>query len=473
MINDLQSYGLTYVLYAHAECVYVPNSREIRSRIIHEVHSAPSGGHLGVEKTCARLGRYFYWPGQRQEVPQYIESCVSCNSNKSSNQAAAGLLQPLELPTKRWEQISMDFIGPLPVTDKRSNDMILVVVDKSSKMVHLLPCKTTISAAQCACLIFREIVRHHGIPSAIISDRDPRFTSQFWQELWRLCGSRLKMSSAYHPQTDGQTERTNRTVEEILRAFVSTTATDWNDHLTGVEIAINSSKQSSTGFSPYYLNYGQEVNLPLDVALQSAKESLVPAAADIIQQLHNDLHTATVNMQKSRDRQKLQADRHRREVKYSVGDRVMLNNNDWLRVGRKLLPKYWGPFRVIEVLSDVSVKLELPRALSRVHNTFHVSKLKSFKDSELSFPGRQQNDRPPPVVDDADESQWTVESISGKKIVYEKVGKSRRKKARVMYLVNWLGYPIEDSSWVYEESIDDESITEYQQRVDENEDADC
>ncbi|MDB5910527.1 MAG: uncharacterized protein JWP34_4641, partial [Massilia sp.] len=230
---------------------------------------------------------------------------------------------------------------------------------------------------------------------------------------------------------------------------------------------------SSTGFSPYYLNYGQEVNLPLDVTLQSAKESLVPAAADIIQQLHNDLHTATVNMQKSRDRQKLQADRHRREVKYSVGDRVMLNNNDWLRVGRKLLPKYWGPFRVIEVLSDVSVKLELPRALSRVHNTFHVSKLKSFKDSELSFPGRQQNDRPPPVVDDADESQWTVESISGKKIVYEKVGKSRRKKARVMYLVNWLGYPIEDSSWVYEENIDDESITEYQQRVDENEDADC
>jgi transposase InsO family protein len=141
----------------------------------------------------------------------------------------------------------MDLITQLPHT-KAGNDAIVVVVDKYSKMLHCIPTTTTVTARQLAKLFFNEIVRLHGVPSSIISDRDPRFTSSFWQQLWKQLGTRLAMSTAYHPQTDGQTERANRTIEEMLRAYVNTKQNDWDEYLTAVEIAYNNGKQTSTGY---------------------------------------------------------------------------------------------------------------------------------------------------------------------------------------------------------------------------------
>jgi hypothetical protein len=473
MAADLQQYGLASymdgLLYKHPGCIYVPNNRELRSKILHEVHTAPTGGHLGVAKTIDRLSRHFYWVDQKHEVQQFIQSCVQCASNKSSNQAPAGLLQPLEVPQKRWEHVSLDFIGPLPLTLQTQYDMIFVVVDKFSKMVHLLPCKSTITAAQTAQLFFREVVRHHGIPSAIISDRDPRFTSKFWKELWKLLGTQLKMSTAYHPQTDGQTERTNRTVEEMLRSFVNANANDWDRHLTAVEIALNSSKQSSTNHTPYQLNYGQDINLPLDIASKSATHSAVPGSVEFIQQWHRDMESARENIKKAQDRQKQQTDKHRREVWYKIGDRVMLNNNDWLKTGRKLLPKYWGPFRVTAVPSAVTVKLELPQSLSRIHDVVHISKVKPYRESELEFPDRQQLNRPPPLI--ADDNQWEVESVIGKRDRYVSAGRGKRRRKVTEYLVVWKGYPMEEASWTVPQDIHPELITEYERRAN-NADAD-
>ncbi|MGH7240240.1 MAG: hypothetical protein ACREHG_09305, partial [Candidatus Saccharimonadales bacterium] len=321
-------------------------------------------------------------------------------------------------------------------------------------------------AAQCASLFFREIVRLHGIPASIISDRDPRFTGKFWRELWSLCGSRLRMSTAYHPQTDGQVERMNRTVEEVLRAYVNQMGNDWDQHLTAVELAINSSKQSSTQRSPFYLNYGQEVNLPLDIAIKAAKQAANPAAADVIQQLHHDIEVAKSNIARAQAVQKAQADQHRREVHYSVGDEVMLNNSDWLKTGRKLRPKYWGPFKVIAVPSDLTVTLELPSSMSRMHNTFHVSKVKLYKEAELLFPDRQQLNRPPPVVEDDQGKQYTVETLLGKKVDYIRVrGRGGGRKAVTKYLVKWLGYSMEECTWEPEANIEDEEIAEYEYRV--------
>lgn len=467
MVADPPQYGLIFsngLLYQHKDCIYVPNNRELRSKILHEVHSAPTGGHLGVAKTQARLCRYFYWQGQRQEVQQFIESCVPCCSNKASTQAPAGLLQPLEIPKRRWDHVSLDFIGPLPETLQSKHDMLLVVVDKLSKMVHLLPCKSSITAVQTAQLFFREIVRHHGVPAAVISDRDPRFTSHFWQELWKLLGSKLRMSTAFHPQSDGQTERMNRTAEEILRSVVNSHATDWDRHITAVEIAINSSQQSSTGLTPYYLNYGQEVNLPLDIATASLQQSQVPGAAEMLQQLNVDIEAARHNIQKAQQKQKEQADKHRRAVTYKIGDRVMLNNQNWLRSGRKLLPKYWGPFKVIAVPSTLTVTLELPNALSRIHNVFHVSKVKLYQDADMEFPGREQLDRPPPVVDE--DQQFTIDQVIGKRIVYVRRGRGRRKVKQTEFLVLWVGYPIAEASWVKEEDINHPAaIIEFEERA--------
>ena len=184
-----------------------------------EVHDGPTGGHLGREKTYARLTAQVYWQGVYHSVRDYVRSCVSCAQNKANQRTAADLLHPLPIPARRWETISLDFVGPLPKT-KWGHDFLLVVVDKFSKLVHLIACTQEVTAADVAQLVYDQVVRLHGFPESIISDRDSRFTSHFWRALWKLSGTELAMSTSYHPQTDGQTENVNRAVQDILRAYV-------------------------------------------------------------------------------------------------------------------------------------------------------------------------------------------------------------------------------------------------------------
>ena len=187
-------------------CIYIPNSKVLKTQLMRECHDVPVSGHLGVAKTTELLARKFYWPGMHADVQQYVTTCLACQRNKPSNTHPSGLLKPLPIPARAMEQVSMDLITQLPST-KRGNDAIVVFVDKLTKLVHYAACKTAVSAPQLASIFFHEWVRHHGVPSSIISDRDPRFTSNFWRALWNKMGTKLAMSTAYHPQTDGQTER--------------------------------------------------------------------------------------------------------------------------------------------------------------------------------------------------------------------------------------------------------------------------
>ncbi len=175
-------------------------------------------------------------------IKDYVTSCLACQQNKPSNALPIGLLHPLPVPEHRWQVVTMDLITQLPRTTS-GHDAIVVFVDKYSKMVHYAPTTTTVTAPQLAKLFFQHVVRHHGVPTAIVSDRDPRFTSNFWRALWQQLGTRLAMSTAYHPQTDGQTERANRTLEDMLRAYVNYRSDEWDEHLIAAEIAYNNSKQ--------------------------------------------------------------------------------------------------------------------------------------------------------------------------------------------------------------------------------------
>ncbi|GJP61476.1 hypothetical protein CLOP_g18631 [Closterium sp. NIES-67] len=189
--------------------------------LIQEAHDSNFSGHYGIDKTAKLLSRNYYWPDLSTDVQQYVTSCATCQRMKSSRLRRAGLLQPLEPPSRPWQQVTMDFVTSLPAGPS-GNDAILVVVDRLTKMAHFAACKTTITAEQTAKLFLTNIVRLHGIPSAIISDRDTRFTSNFWTKTWQQYGTRLHLSTAYHPQSDGQTERTNQTMEQLLH----TTCTD-------------------------------------------------------------------------------------------------------------------------------------------------------------------------------------------------------------------------------------------------------
>src|SRR5690606_7615758 len=196
-----------------------------------------------------------------RDIKAYIASCEHCQRNKPALQRPAGLFMPLDIPSQRWDTISMDFIVRLPKTS-RAYDAITVFVDKLSKQVHFCPSETTDTASDVARIFFDHVFRHRGMPRNIISDRDSRFTGNFWTALMRLMGTKLNMSTAFHPQSDGQTERTNRTLEEMLRSYVAYNQKDWDLFLPMMEFAYNNSKNPSTGFSPFFLNYGHHPLVP-------------------------------------------------------------------------------------------------------------------------------------------------------------------------------------------------------------------
>ncbi len=439
-------------------------------RLLREAHDCPVSGHVGVAKTADLLSRHYYWPRMNAAIKEYVTSCLACQQNKPSNALPIGLLHPLPVPEHRWQVVTMDLITQLPRTPS-GNDAIVVFVDKFSKMVHYAPTTTTVTAPQLAKLFFQHVVRHHGVPTAIVSDRDPRFTSNFWRALWQQLGTRLAMSTAYHPQTDGQTERANRTLEDMLRTYVNYRLNDWDQHLIAAEIAYNNSKQASTGFSPFFLNYGQHPNLPLTATAlpPSHHTDTNPTATDLLSKMYDDLDHATANLLSAQQRQAHYANAHRREHVFNVGDAVLLSTANLKTDGRapKLVAKYIGPFPISRVISDVAYELTLPATLSRIHPVFHVSKLKAYHDGSASFPHRPIAITRPPaeLLDDTNEEAWEVERIVNKR--QRRVKRGRTTRNITEYLVLWKGYPSYEATWEPQHNLRHatDAVREYEQSI--------
>jgi hypothetical protein len=452
-----------FILY-HGSRVGIPADPRLQTRILQECHDAPTGGHLGVEKTMEQVKRRFYWPGMDDTVRRYVTSCDACQRNKPSQQAPMGPMMPLPIPTRPWQQVSMDLITQLP-RSRSGHDAIVVFVDKLTKMVHYSATTTTVSAPQLATLFMRDVVRLHGVPESILSDRDPRFTAHFWRAFWAQLGTTLTMSTAYHPQTDGQTERANRTLEEVLRSRVNFQQTDWDEHLAAAELAINNARHASTGFTPFYLNYGQEVQLPLDQAIAELRPPNNPEAASRIRRLQSDLARARSHIEQAQQRQAHYADQHRRAVTFAVGDKVLLSTEHLKMLGAdkrspKFTFKYLGPFTIKRVVNDNAYELDLPPQL-QIHPVLNISRLKQYRDGHAAFPARPAADsRPPPEVALEDGAPvFEVESIIAK----------RGAGARTRYLVKWRGYPHWESTWEPLSSLSNarDAIADYEQALED------
>lgn len=415
-----------------------PSAAELRKRLLAEHHDTVLAGHMGMDKTLACLARNYYWPGMKQEVQAYIRTCPCCQVNKGRNRKPGGLLQPLPVPEKRWECVTMDFITNLPKTTA-GYDAILTCVDKLTKMVHLAPTRTTATALETAEIYFNTVTRLHGLQSSIISDRDPKFTSKFWEALMDLWETKLGRSTAFHPQTDGQTERTHRTLEEILRAYVSDRHDDWDKRMAAAEFAINNAPSASSGESPFFLNYGFHPLTPATVGLQRLNQASNQAAADFLQRLHVDLQSAKTLLEQARERQARYANTKREDVNFSVGDKVLLSTAN-LRLktdgpASKFNPKWCGPFKIQERIGPVAYRLELPSTM-RVHPVFHVSLLKPYLAAEGG--DRQPFSRPPPIRDD---DVFMAERLLDRREV------KQGRKTTVEYLVQWQGYPLYEATW--------------------------
>jgi len=433
----------------------VPDYENLRQNILHDVHDANIAGHFGFDKTYDLIQRSYYWPKQSITVRSYVSSCDSCQRNKASTQRSQGLLQPLDSPSCQWDQVSLDLITSLPRT-KRGYDAIVVFVDRLTKMAHFCPTTNEVSGEGVAQLFFDNIFRLHGLPAALVSDRDPRFTGKFWEALFRLLGTKLAMSTSLHPQTDGQTERTNRTLEQVLHHYVSYDQSDWDTHLSAVEFAYNNAVQSSTRETPFMLNYGHH---PRSNIIVHRNDDMVPAAADFALQMENLVKITLDNLELAQSAQEHYANEHRHELLLEVGQWVLVDakhiylNTDSSRTTQKLSPKFVGPYPVIRKVSHVAYELALPSNI-RVHPVFHVSCLKPYQDNPAEFSDRVFP-RPPPVLVESQE-EWEVEKVLAK----------RSYRNKVQYLVKWVGYPNSENTWEPVANLQNarEKVLEFEER---------
>lgn len=433
----------------------IPDNKEIRLNLLHDYHDAPISGHLGQLKTYQRLSASYWWPKMAQDINEYVRSCTSCQMNKSINQKPNGVLNPIETQTKRWHAVTMDFTGPLPTT-KSGHNMLMVVVDKFTKRTHLIPTNSTDTAPDTAQHFFHNIVRLHGLPKIIISDRDAKFTSLFWKSLFKKMGVKLAMSTAYHPQTDGQTERANRTIKEMLRHYISFHQDDWIDHLDTLEYALNDSVQESTGLTPFELDLGYHPLSPLRLQ-QSNTEDMPIGTQEFLEKLGTDAYLAQDSLLQAQGLQAHHYNSAHKEQQYKPGDQVRLSakhiHPQWIqgRTSRKLQTRYYGPFTVKQKVSEHAYLLDLPTTL-RIHPVINIQHLAPFNESPEQFQGRTQ--AAPPPIDIDGEEEYLIKSILNHRI-------HRRQQ---QFLVQWEGYADHDSTWLpLEEVKDTQALEEYLQ----------
>ncbi|WVZ84420.1 LOW QUALITY PROTEIN: hypothetical protein U9M48_031457 [Paspalum notatum var. saurae] len=332
--------------------ICVPNVNSIRKLILSEAHDTAYSIHPGSTKMYYDLKVRFWWPGMKRAVAEYVAVCDTCQRVKAEHQRPAGLLQPLKVPEWKWEEITMDFIVGLPHTQTGYNS-IWVVVDRLTKVAHFIPVNTTYSGARLAELYISRMVCLHGVPKKIIkSDRGSQFTSRFWEQLHDSLDTKLRFSTVYHPQTDGQTERTNQVLEDIMGPVGISAYLMLNSHITTATKLVSKSHHSKL-----YMVFGPGI-------IEDAEQQL-----------------RVENLKIAQSRQKSYADNRRRELNFKVDDFVYLKVSPMRGVRRfnmkgKLAPRYIGPFKVLEKKGEVAYRLELPPSLSGVHDVFHVSQLK-------------------------------------------------------------------------------------------------
>ncbi|KAG8099433.1 hypothetical protein GUJ93_ZPchr0013g37455 [Zizania palustris] len=354
----------------------VPDKPELKTIILKEAHDTLYSIHPGSTKMYQDLKEKYWWVSMKREIAEYVAMCDTCQRVKAEHQRPAGLLQPLEVPEWKWEEVGMDFITGLPRT-QAGNDSIWVIIDRLTKVADFIAVKTTYSGPKLAELYMARIVCLHGVPKKIVSDRGSQFTSKFWKNLQEELGTRLNFSTTYHPQTDGQTERVNQILEDMLRACALDFGGSWDKNLPYTEFSYNNSYQASLQMSPFEALYGRKCRTPL--LWDQTGESQV-FGTDILREAEAKVKVIQDRLKIAQSRQKSYADVRRRDLSFK-GDHVYLRvtplrGTQRFNMRGKLAPRFVGPFLVTHRRGEVAYELELPASLSGVHNVFHVSLLK-------------------------------------------------------------------------------------------------
>jgi transposase InsO family protein len=422
----------------YRQTMVVPDSEPLRFKILEFAHDSPIAGHPGRAKTYEIIQRAYYWPGMYEFVRKYVRGCQTCMRGKTSHTKKQGVLRPLPIPMRRWHDISVDFVTELPESNGCSN--IMLVIDRLTKMRHMIP-MDSIDANSVAEDFVKHVFKLHGLPDSIVSDRGSQFTSDFWKALCSRLQIRPRLSTAYHPETDGQTENANATMEQYLRMFCSYLQDDWEKWLPLAEFTANNTMNESTGVTPFYVIYGQDPRLgfeprpELDSNGPTIKRiQLIDAHnfADRMKQLTELLRNELTYAQAV---QEWHANKGRAPAwNFREGDKVYLNTRNLRtqRPSKKLDWKFAGPYTIKKKLSPYAYQLDLPSEM-KVHPTFHISLLQPSKHEPMA----RQVPPPPPMIVKNEGGPYFVDSIDDMRW--------NAQSKRFELLIKWEGY--ETRTW--------------------------
>jgi hypothetical protein len=427
---------------------------ELQETLIREHHDDPVHGHPGVARTMELIQRNYSFPGMKAKISSYVKKCVHCQKNKHSTHAPYGEMQKLELPGQPWEDISMDFITGLPESKDPvtglSYDGITNVVCRLTKAAEFVPYRKDYTAEQLGHSICDRVIRHHGMPKTIISDRDKLFTSNYWATLMAAIGTQRKLSTSFHPETDGQTERTNRTLKQYLRTYVNHRQDNWVSLLPMAQIAYNNKVSESTGKTPFFANHGRHPHLfERTLPGPKAEKALVNTAN--MKATYDEMRQKISSAQESSSRY---ANKKRKTApQLKRGDKVYLLTSNFRtkRPNRSLDHVKVGPFLITKKNGPVTYTLDLPKD-SKIHPRFHVKRLEPADPTtplQTSF-----------HYEPEEEYEFEVEKILNQR------GNQHSRE----YLIKWKGYPDTENSWEPKGNLGNcqQKIQEYHRRLQQN-----
>lgn len=434
---------------------YVPDDQALRMEILKICHDDPLAGHFGFKKTFELVKRKYYWTRMSPEIKDYVRHCGLCQRAKPVRHKPYGEMQALPLPEKPFASISMDFITDLPLSietgQNRARDAILVIVDRHTKVVRYVACNKTVDAPELANLFFKNWIKDHGIPADILSDRGSVFTSHFWSALCFYLKVRRKLSTAFHPQTDGQTERQNQGIEAYLRIYCNQHQDDWAELLHFAEFAYNNSHHESINMSPNKARYGVTLDTRQGVEDNPIRGE-IPAAHNRAKQIIDLRKKLETTWLETKAMQTKYYNLRHTPRHYQVGELVLLSakNIRTTQTSKKLSHRRLGPFQILDKVGRQAYRLKLPHRYKAIHNVFHVSLLEPYHKGE----GISDTEPGPNIVEGNEE--WEVEAV-----IDHRTQRNKRE-----YLVRWAGYSQAHDQWVplddFGESLD--LVEEYHQR---------
>ena len=425
--------GLTY----YQGRLYVPNDDNIKFEILKRYHDSPGAGHPGREKTLDLISRNYWWPSVTTYVHTYVDGCLDCQANKILPRKPQNLMGRHDIPEKPWEVISVDFITDLP-TDQHK-DAIFVVIDYLTKQAHFLPCTKETTSENLFLLYLHNVWKLHGTPRKIVSDRGPQLSSEFTKAIQEGLGIETALSTAHHPQTDGQTERVNQTLETYLRIYTNHQQEDWVNKLPLAEFAYNNNKHTATGESPFFLNYGYD----LTFEPQLLTLNKVPAVNERLEMLKESREEAKILLQRTQDKMSKEQNLKDSYEPYNEGDKVWLEatNLKTYAPTKKLDAKRLGPFTISKRIGYHAYKLKLPPHMKGIHPVFHKNLLRPFKENQIP---QRKITHPEPIEILPDSERYEVESILN----------SRKRGRGIQYLVKWKNFEPIYNTWEPSRNID-------------------